>query len=55
MIDGNEDCVTKSKLSITVKKLSKYNDSSRVAAKQKNKQTQRHKNWKKFRQKKKTY
>ena len=35
MIDDNEDYVTKSKLTITVKKLSKYNDRSRVAAKQK--------------------
>ena len=35
---------------------SKYNDRSRVAAKQTNKQTQRHRNWQTFRQKKeKTY
>ena len=40
MIDENNDCVTKSKLTITVKTLCKYNDRSRVAAKQK-KQTDR--------------
>ena len=39
MIDENNGCVTKSKLTITVKTLSKYNDRSRVAAKQTNKQT----------------
>ena len=50
MIDENNDCVTKSKLTITVKTLCKYNDRSRVAAKQKktNKQTQRHRNWQTF-------
>ena len=42
MIDENEDYVTKSKLTITVKTLSKYNDRNRVAAKQTNKQSQRH-------------
>ena len=33
MIDENNNCVTKSKLTIIVKKLSKYNDRSWVAAK----------------------
>ena len=33
-IDENEDYVTRSKLTIIVKTLSKYNDWSRVAAKQ---------------------
>ena len=45
MIDNNEDYVTKSKLTIAVKALAKYNDKSRVAVKQTNKQTQRHRNW----------
>ena len=36
MIDENEDYVTKSKLTITVKRLSKYNGRNRVAAKQTN-------------------
>ena len=36
MINENEDYVMKSELTITVKKLSKYNDRSSVAAKQKN-------------------
>ena len=36
MIDENNGCITKSKLTITVKTLSKYNDRSRVAAKQTN-------------------
>ena len=40
MIDENNDCVTESKLTMTVEKLSKDNDWSRVAAKQTNKQTQ---------------
>ena len=41
---------------ITVKTFSKYNDRSRVAAKQTNKQTKRHRNWKTIRQEnKKTY
>ena len=39
MIDENNGCITKSKLTITVKTLSKYNDRNRVAAKQTNKQT----------------
>ena len=56
MIDENEDCVTKSKLAITVKIFSKCNYRSRVVAKQTNKQTQRHKNRQAFRQEnKKTY
>ena len=38
MIDENKDCVIKSKLVITVKALRKYNDRSRVVAKQTNKQ-----------------
>ena len=41
MIDEN-DCIAKSKLTITVKTLSKYNEQSRVVAKQTNKYTQRH-------------
>ena len=36
MIDENEDCITKSRLTMTVKTFSKYNDRSRVAAKQTN-------------------
>ena len=39
MIDKNNDFVIKSKLTLTVKTLSKYNDRNRVAAKQTNKQT----------------
>ena len=39
MIDGNNGCRTKSKLTITVKRLRKYNYQSRVVAKQTNKQT----------------
>ena len=35
----NDNYVTKSNLTITVKTLTKYNDRSRVAAKQTNKQT----------------
>ena len=42
MIDENEDYVAKSKLTITVKTFTKYNDKNRVAAKQTNKQIQRH-------------
>ena len=45
MIDKNNDCVTKSKLTRTVKILSKYNGRSRVAAKQKktgSEKTQKH-------------
>ena len=34
IVDGNEDYVTKSKLTVTVKALSKNNDRSRIAAKQ---------------------
>ena len=34
MIDENEDYVTKPKLEITVKAFTKYNDRSRIAAKQ---------------------
>ena len=34
MVDENNCCVTKSKLTITVKTLSEYNDQSSVAAKQ---------------------
>ena len=41
MIDKNKDCVTKSKLTTTVKTSSKYNDWSRLTAKQTNKQTNR--------------
>ena len=41
MINENDDYVTTSKLTITVKTLSKYNDRSTVAAKQTNKQTNR--------------
>ena len=40
MIDEKEDCY-KIKLAITVNTFAKYNDSSRVAAKQTNKQTRR--------------
>ena len=43
-IDENEDYVTTSTLTIIVRTLSKYNDWSRVAAKQTNKHTQRHRN-----------
>ena len=55
MIDKNNNFVIKSKLTITVKTLSEYNDRSRVAAKQTNKQTNRlrHRNWQTFRQKNK--
>ena len=53
IIDENKDyCFIKSKLVITVKILRKYNDRSRVVAKQTNKQTnkqtkqtQKHRNW----------
>ena len=38
---------------MTVKTLSKYNDRSRIAAKQTNKQTQRQRNWQTFRQRNK--
>ena len=39
MIDENNNCVTKPKLTITVSLFSKYNERSRLAAKQTNKQT----------------
>ena len=39
MIDENEDCVAKSKLTITVKIFTKCNERSKVPAKQTNKQT----------------
>ena len=56
MIDENEDYVAKSKLTITVKTFTKYNDKNRVAAKQTNKQIQRHRKQQNMRQKnKKTY
>ena len=56
MIDENEDYVVKSKLTITVKTFTKYNDKNRVAAKQTNKQIQRHRKQQNMRQKnKKTY
>ena len=42
MIDENEDYLTKSKLTITVKTFSKYNDRNRLVVKQTNKQTQRY-------------
>ena len=51
MSDENKDCVTKSKLTKTVKTLRKCNDQSRIASKQTNKKTQRHTNWEIFRQK----
>ena len=38
VIDDNKDYVTKSKLKTTVNTLSKYNDRSKVASKQTNKQ-----------------
>ena len=44
MIDENKDCVTKSKLTITVKTFNKYNGRSRIAAKQTDKETQKHRN-----------
>ena len=44
MIDKNNGCITKSKLTITVKTLSKYNDPSRVTARQTNKQTNKQTN-----------
>ena len=51
MTDRNKDCFTKSKLIITLKTLWKCKDRCRVAAKETNKQTQRHRNWQTFRQK----
>ena len=50
MIDKNKDYITKSKLTIPAKTLSKNNDRNRAAAKQANKHTQAHKNWEKFSQ-----
>ena len=41
MIEESKDYVTKSKLTITVKALSKYNNRSRVVVKQTNKQTKK--------------
>ena len=56
MIDENEDYVAKSKLTITVKTFTKYNDKNRVAAKQTNKQIQRPRKQQNMMQKnKKTY
>ena len=56
MIDENKDYITKPKLPITVKTLSKYNGRNVEAANETNKQTQKHRNWQTFRQKnKKTY
>ena len=52
MIYENKD-VAKSKLTIKVKTFSKYNDKSRVAAKETNKQTLRHGDLQTFRQKNK--
>ena len=54
MIDKYKDCSTKSKLAIKVKTVSKYNDRSRVAAKQTNKQTQKNRNWQKIKAEKRT-
>ena len=51
MSDESKDCVTKSKLTKTVKTLRKYSDQSRIASKQTNKKSQRHTNWEMFRQK----
>ena len=53
MIDENEDYLTKSKLTITVKTFSKYNDRNRLVVKQTNKQTQRYRKQEKCVQKKK--
>ena len=50
MIDKNKDYITKSKLTIPAKALSKNNDRNRAAAKQTNKHTQTHKNQEKFSQ-----
>ena len=56
MIDENKDYGTKSKLTIAVKTLSKYNGRNVEAANETNKQTQKHRNWQTFRLKnKKTY
>ena len=50
MINENRDCATESKLTITLRTLSKY-DMSRLATRQTKKQTQRHRNWQIFRRK----
>ena len=56
MNDENGNYVTKLRLKITVNAFSKYNDRNRVAAKQTDKQTQRHRKQQTYRQKnKKTY
>ena len=55
MIDENEDYVTKPNFKITVKAFSKYNDRNRVAVKQTNKQTQRHRKQQTYRQKNKKH
>ena len=55
MIDENKDYDTKSKLTITAKKLSKTNVRSKVAPKQENKQTHRHRNWQNLGRKTKTH
>ena len=44
MIDENKDYGTKSKLTIAVKTLSKYNGRNVEAANETNKQTQKHRN-----------
>ena len=44
-------CLIKFKLTITVNTLIKNNDRSKVEAEKTNKQSQRHRNWQKFRQK----
>ena len=51
MIDESE----KPKLKITVKAFNKYSDRNRVAAKQTNKQTQRHRKQQTYRQKNKKH
>ena len=53
--DEDEDFASKSKLPITVKTLSKYNERIRVTAKQTNKQTNKHthRSWQNNRQKNK--
>ena len=49
MIDETNGYIIKSKLTMTVKTLSKYNDQSRLACKKTKKNTQRHRNWQTFR------
>ena len=51
MIDKYKDCTTKSKLAIKVKTVSKYNDRSRVAAKQTKNRLRKTETGKKLRQK----